>query len=308
MPRGLLLSVAGHAAVLALIAFGLPRWGDEPLEYRPLPVEIVQIDELVRAPAPAPKPKPQDKPEPPKPAPAKETPPPPPPPPQPEVAKAEPVPEPEPEPEKVEPEPQPEPEPEKVEPAPQPEPEKAEPEPEPEPEPAPEPKQTALAPPAPMVKPKPPQPKRDDFASLLKTVEELKDQPRRQPEETQEAAVQPEREIPPSQVPRGEQLTASEEDLVRQQIIQCWRVPAGARDAADLAVVVRVHMNRNGTVRSAELADPARANADPFRRAAAESALRATLNPRCQPFKLPPEKYDTWQVFTFRFDPQDLIY
>jgi len=35
----------------------------------------------------------------------------------------------------------------------------------------------------------------------------------------------------------------------------------------------------------------------------AESALRAVLNPRCQPFKLPPDRYEAWQVMELNFDP-----
>src|SRR5207249_3646623 len=40
----------------------------------------------------------------------------------------------------------------------------------------------------------------------------------------------------PSSQPRaplGSQLTASEVDLIREQIARCWNVPAGARDAKD---------------------------------------------------------------------------
>ena len=64
-------------------------------------------------------------------------------------------------------------------------------------------------------------------------------------------------------------------------------------------------MNQDGTVRSAELLNSDRMS-DPFFQAAAESARRALLNPRCQPLKLPPEKYDQWQTFTITFDPKDV--
>jgi hypothetical protein len=46
---------------------------------------------------------------------------------------------------------------------------------------------------------------------------------------------------------------------------------------------------------------------DPFYRAAAESALRAVLNPRCQPLKLPADKFDQWQTMSLSFNPKDLL-
>jgi len=92
---------------------------------------------------------------------------------------------------------------------------------------------------------------------------------------------------------------------VKAQLEACWNVPAGARDAQDLTPEFRVQMRRDGTVASTQLLNRERMN-DPFFQAAAESANRALLNPRCQPLKLPPEKYDQWQTFTITFDPKDL--
>jgi hypothetical protein len=46
---------------------------------------------------------------------------------------------------------------------------------------------------------------------------------------------------------------------------------------------------------------------DPFFRSAAESALRAVLNPRCNPLRLPPEKYEQWQTMTLNFDPREMF-
>src|SRR3546814_7021749 len=78
---------------------------------------------------------------------------------------------------------------------------------------------------------------------------------------------QPERQ---TQAKLGQQLTISELDAVRQQIEQCWVVPAGAREAENLVVQLRVEMNPDGTVRTAELQDRARMASDSFYRAAAE--------------------------------------
>ena len=39
---------------------------------------------------------------------------------------------------------------------------------------------------------------------------------------------------------------------------------------------------------------------------AVESAQRALLDPRCQPFPLPLHKYDAWRVVQITFDPQNM--
>ncbi|MBI3113435.1 MAG: cell envelope integrity protein TolA, partial [Rhodospirillales bacterium] len=83
--------------------------------------------------------------------------------------------------------------------------------------------------------------------------------------------------------------------------------PAGAKDAQDLNIEIRVVMNPDATVREARIQDQRRLQGDPFFRAAAESALRAVLNPRCNPLKLPPDKYQQWQTMTLNFDPRDMF-
>jgi len=98
----------------------------------------------------------------------------------------------------------------------------------------------------------------------------------------------------------------SELDAIRQQISSCWNVPVGARDAANLIVEIQVAMNPDATVREARVTDQARM-ADPFYRAAAESAVRAVLNPRCNPLRLPLEKYDLWKTFILTFNPKDML-
>jgi hypothetical protein len=74
-----------------------------------------------------------------------------------------------------------------------------------------------------------------------------------------------------------------------------------------MTVEIRVTMNPDGTVRDAQVQDNARMTADPFYRAMAESALRAVLNPRCQPFKLPKDRYDVWQTLALNFDPREML-
>jgi hypothetical protein len=165
--------------------------------------------------------------------------------------------------------------------------------------PEPEPPKTAPPP----AKPAPPKKKKDDadFDALLKNL--AKNDPAGPVETPKQTAK---RASSQSVAPFGSHLTTSELDLVKQQIEACWNPPAGARDAKDLTPEFRVYMNQDGTIRSASQLNPER-NSDPFFQAASDSALRALRSPRCQPLKLPPEKYDQWQTFTITFDPTDLL-
>jgi hypothetical protein len=101
-------------------------------------------------------------------------------------------------------------------------------------------------------------------------------------------------------------LTASELAMVRQQIAHCWNAPAGARDARDLVVEIRVVVDPDGTVRQATIVDRGRMG-DPFFRAAAESARRAFVNPHCRPLHLPTEKYSSWKDFAIEFSQKDIL-
>ena len=102
-------------------------------------------------------------------------------------------------------------------------------------------------------------------------------------------------------------LSVSELDAIRDQIADCWNIPAGAKGAEDLIVDIFVRMNPDGTVRAAEVTDKSRMRVDPFFRTAAESAIRALRNPRCSPLRLPLDKYDLWKTFTIGFNPRDML-
>ena len=110
---------------------------------------------------------------------------------------------------------------------------------------------------------------------------------------------------------RSRPMTLSEIEAVRRQIrrqIQpCWNFPVGTRDAGSLRVLIRIWLNRDGSVRGEpKVLDQARFAGDLRFRAAAEAGLRAVKNPRCSPLRLPPEKFDQWKVLTIDFDPSKL--
>lgn len=332
LKRSLLASVGFHGVVVVAAYVTLPNLQSELLSNdRVIVVEMVDIAEITNAPPPAPEPEPEPEakaePEPPPPAPE------PTPTPKPEVA--EPVPDPVPDPAPPIPEPEvaalpPRPEPEtvpEVEPEPKPEPTpeaKPEPKPKPEVKPAPEPEPQfkvakALAEAKPVRKPKPPSPP-DPFASVLKTLEELKVQPPAPEQETE--APDPKVAKEPSfedQIAEALKVTSTKPtdtsqpisisviEAVAQQLRKCWIVPAGVENARDLAIEIRVHMNPDATVNNAEILNVDRVLTDQTYRAAAESALRATKNPRCQPLPLPLDRYQQWRTMKINFNPRDML-
>lgn len=291
MRDAFIYSTLFHGVILVAGYFGLPYIQRAPLmSDAPILVDIVNVDEITNAPPPKAKPEKKPKPEAKKPPPpkkvAKASPPPPPPEEKPEVAALPPEPKPKP---KAKPKPKPEPE------------KKAKPKPKP-------PKKLAKV--KPRRKPKPP----DAFASVLKTVEKLKARPpekkKKKKEEKKETFEQQMANALSSRSVKSNPLrplAISEIDLIRQQIRECWNLPVGAKEAQDLSIEIRMVMNSDGTVRQARILDQNRLQSDPFFRAAAESALRAVLNPRCNPLKLPPEKYQQWQNMTLIFDPSQMF-
>jgi hypothetical protein len=293
--RGYIASGILHLGLVLLFILGFPNlFGHRLPEETPLVVQLVKIGPETRAtqltktpPIPQAKPEPAEEPSPKPPRVMPQFQPPPMlTPPEPQLATPEPPP----------PAPQPKPKP-----------------------PAPIPPVPALKPPTPpevkpvnvhvpSPKPQPPKakPKPDEtqqFDALLKNL--AKNDPMRS------APDQPRQNHPYRQpssqpiAPLGAQLTASELDLVKEQIEQCWDVPAGAREAQDLRPEFRVYMNSDGTVRTADLLNQEQLG-DPVFRAAADAAYRALKNPACQPLKLPPDKFDQWQTFTITFDPKDI--
>jgi hypothetical protein len=92
----------------------------------------------------------------------------------------------------------------------------------------------------------------------------------------------------------------------QSQLSGCWNVQAGSQDAASLIVSVRVDMNRDGTVEQAKVID-SKAGGNRAIRVAEENALRAVLDPRCQPFPFPQDQYKTWKTILLRFDPRGLV-
>ncbi len=102
----------------------------------------------------------------------------------------------------------------------------------------------------------------------------------------------------------GTLLTGDLEAALRSQIEPCWLEPANMADAARLRVVVSIDLGIDGRVlRDPILVTPSsRAGASPSLVVAIDNALRAVRD--CAPFRLPPDRYETWRQVRFSFDPQ----
>jgi len=181
-------------------------------------------------------------------------------------------------------------------------------------------------------KPKPPEYKPDQIASLLKK-DAAKDPPKRD-----DAPVQPPRDATPkfdaNQVAQlldkrepqrqiasaqsindtatlgasvgapGAQLSQSEIDALRARISSCWSPPPGIDVNSRLYVVLRVLFKNDGSMVQAPIL--VEGSASPLGPALAESAKRALL--LCQPFTmLKPEHYDQWKDLELKFDPHELL-
>ncbi len=276
MYRGSLLSALFHAAVILVVIFGLPHFArDLPMMDLPVPVDVVTVADITNAPPPKPE---AETPEPPKPEPPKAVPPSPP---EPEVKAPEPKPEPKPEPPKALAE---------------------------APPPTPKPK-TKPEPPLKDIKPEKKPPPPDDMESVLKSVDKLKQQAEKTPVETAEALKERDR---PRDFNPAVPVSISQIDAIRRHFEKCWNIPAGAREAENLAVDIRVTLAPDATVATAAFvaSELPRIETDPFYRAAAESALRAVRAPLCsslQDVGLSPDQYDQWKDMVITFNPKQMI-
>lgn len=285
MKRAALYSAIFHLIIFLLLMTSFHSFFHRaPLNQPPLMIEVANVSDMSTAPKLAPEPKKKEKAEKPleekKQAPPQK---------QPEQVKPK-----EPEPQK------PEPKPEKKEP-----PEKKK-----EAEPIPDAKK-------PPKKPEPPkekaqEPKQKPKAEINLTKKKKSGTEKKASDKAFDDLIEEESEgaedtdgLPASKV--GDTISTSELDLLRRHLRKCWIVQAGAQNAKDLVVDVDVEIAPDGTVTKAKISDAKRAETDGFYRAAAESARRAVLDPKCNPLPLPKDKYDQWKETTLSFNPKDMF-
>lgn len=161
----------------------------------------------------------------------------------------------------------------------------------------------------PKPKPKKPEPKKepkkepeiDELSSLLKSLDAEDPQ--------QQEITQQTEEYDPNQGLSVSEISAIMGGIT-DQIGECWNLPAGARNAADLFVSVDVDITRDGVMKFIGFSDKSKYYSDSFYQAAADSVRDAILNPRCNPLRrMPPaDKYDVWREVVLTFSPEDQIY
>lgn len=299
MSWGVVCSLVLHGIVILLGLWGFSFWDPTPPELpRPIPIDVVTVDQISQAPRP--KPKPEKKPLPPpekKPVEKPEEKPAPPEKPEPLIQadekKQPPLPQEKPQ-EDKNPSEVPPPSKPKEEPKVEKKPEKKEKKPDKKPE---KKKEDVKKKKADEAQKK----KKKDFLSVLKNLESS---------EEEEVSDSPEPDLNSDATNAGEKisdhLSISEIDLIKRQLMECWNVPAGAKDVKDLIIVLDLTMNPDGTVKEASVVSGKSSRNHPFYQAGAESALRAIRNPRCTPLKLPPDRYASWKTFEITFNPKNV--
>lgn len=110
-------------------------------------------------------------------------------------------------------------------------------------------------------------------------------------------------------IPKQAKLSAIQaatlEQAIRAQIAPCWNPPIGGADVADMTAVLRIRLNRDGTVAAPpEFVSQTGATAgnQAYARAFVETARRAVL--RCAPLELPADLFSYWREFELNFDPR----
>jgi colicin import membrane protein len=106
---------------------------------------------------------------------------------------------------------------------------------------------------------------------------------------------------------RDQVLSASEKALLVQIIRQCvqskWNVLTGGESAQNVQIKMRLRFNPDGTLAAPpQITNP---QSTPFFLAVSDSALRAVQ--ACEPYGLPPAKYEAWKDIIMTFDPRDMF-
>jgi colicin import membrane protein len=106
---------------------------------------------------------------------------------------------------------------------------------------------------------------------------------------------------------RDQVLSASELAVLKQIIRSCvgpkWNVLGGGEEAQNTIVKIRVLFHPDGRLAAApQIVNPQNS---PFFLASAESALRAVQ--ACEPYPLPPDKYNAWKDTILTLNPRDMF-
>lgn len=106
---------------------------------------------------------------------------------------------------------------------------------------------------------------------------------------------------------RDKQISASEiavlKGMIQARLKPCWVLPSGGGGSDAPVVTLRWRLKPDGSLDGEPQVEQPRG--DPLFRLAAEAAVRAVQG--CAPFDLPPDKYNTWRVIIWDFDPSQML-
>jgi hypothetical protein len=100
----------------------------------------------------------------------------------------------------------------------------------------------------------------------------------------------------------SDRATMTELDAIRTHIEGCWRVDPGKEGIENLSAEIRVSINQDGSVSSAQIVDMARYFADTQFRTFANSARISVL--ACKGIPITPAHYNELKEMTLNFSPQ----
>jgi len=166
-------------------------------------------------------------------------------------------------------------------------------------------------------KPKPP----DRFAMVLKNLEKNFKNPNPKKKKTVKKKLKTEPDLmarlskslskQPTEFDSNKRVTMSERNaminVIRRRMEPCWNFQAGSKKAQDIIVEIKVKLRPDGHVLGANITNRSNLSSDPFELAAGESALRAVLNPSCQPYNLPANRYNIWKDLKLTFNPREML-
>ena len=179
--------------------------------------------------------------------------------------------------------------------------------------PKPKPKQLAAAPklkpaPRPKRRPRSPLDKEKQFLSVLKNLEKQKKLSKQDATKQKDKMAKRTEQKPRRSQFEQQRIAAKLSEAITRQVSPCWKIQAGAKNAANMQVAIWMRFNQDGSLGAMpRIQDRGRLVSDPFFRAVAESALRALRNPSCVPIKLPYKHYDMWREIVLNFDPKEAL-
>jgi hypothetical protein len=97
-------------------------------------------------------------------------------------------------------------------------------------------------------KPKPPPPKPDEFQSLLKNLAKDRRAAEKAKADAPVKVAKQAVETPRRSALQDRRIAAGLSQAINQQITPCWKIQAGARDAANMSVAVNIRLNPDGSL------------------------------------------------------------